>query len=185
MAPPRLARPIVNRFRKRINRAPSPVLALSLPWLSIMLGSLLPTFPLIASAPVMPPFGLMLLLSWRQLRPGILPIWIGLPLGAFDDIYSGQPFGSAILLWSALMIVLEIIEIRFPWRNFLLDWLVSTGLLCAYLVATLAIANAAGGAAKLSVLIPQVISAMLLFPVIGRLAAALDRLRLMPLVDAN
>jgi rod shape-determining protein MreD len=78
-----------------------------------------------------------------------------------------------------------LIEARFPWRNFLLDWLVSTGLLCAYLVAALAIANAAGGAAQLPVLAPQALSAMLLFPVVGRLAAALDRLRLMPLVDVN
>jgi rod shape-determining protein MreD len=181
----RLARPLTKRFRKRINRAPSPAIALSLPWLSIMLGSLVPTLPLIASAPIMPPFGLMLLLSWRQLRPGILPVWIGFPLGAFDDIFSGQPFGSATLLWSAIMIALELIEARFPWRNFLLDWLVSTGLLCAYLVAALAIANAAGGAAQLPVLAPQALSAMLLFPVVGRLAAALDRLRLMPLVDVN
>ena len=106
-----------------INRAPSPVLALATPWFSVMLASLLPSMPMITSAPVLPPLGLMLLLAWSQVRPGLLPIWAGLPLGAFDDLYSGQPFGSAILLWSLVMILLFFIEHRIPWRNFLLDWL--------------------------------------------------------------
>ena len=36
----------------------------------------------------------------------------------FDDLYSGQPFGSAIMLWSIAAIALEIVETRLPWRNF-------------------------------------------------------------------
>ncbi len=78
---------------------------------------------------MLPPFGFMLLVAWRQVRPGLLPVWAGLPLGLFDDIYSGQPFGSAMLLWSLAMILLELVEARFPWRNFLLDWLVSAVLI--------------------------------------------------------
>ena len=71
---------------KRINRAPSPFIARSVPWLSIMLASLLPAWLLIASAPVMPPIAFLMLLAWRQLRPGLLPVWAGLPLGLFDDL---------------------------------------------------------------------------------------------------
>ena len=166
-----------------INRAPSPVLARATPWLSVMLASLLPAMPVIASAPVLPPFGLMLLVAWCQIRPGLLPVWAGLPLGAFDDVFSGQPLGSAILLWSLAMIVLEIIEARIPWRNYLLEWLTAAVLICAGLAAMLVIANAAGGGAALLVIAPQAATAVLLFPLVGRLAGALDRFRLIPIVD--
>ncbi len=166
-----------------INRAPSPLLAMATPWLAIMLASMLPAMPVISSAPVLPPFGLMLLLAWCQVRPGLLPVWAGLPLGAFDDLYSGQPFGSAILLWSLVMMVLLAIEARFPWRNFALDWLIAAGLMTVCLVSMLAIANAAGGSAALMVIAPQVATAVMLYPLLGRLAGALDRFRLIPIVD--
>jgi rod shape-determining protein MreD len=183
--PNRIIRPLTNRFRKRINRVPSPLLAHGLPWASIMLASLCPVLPVIASAPLVPPFGFMLLLAWRQMRPGLMPVWAGLPLGAFDDLFSGQPFGSAILLWSAAMIVLDIIEARFPWRSLSLDWLVSAGLICTCLLFSLLFANAAGGSAGTIVLVPQEMIAILLFPLTGRLVAFLDRVRLLPLVDMD
>lgn len=166
-----------------LNRAPSPILARGTPWVSIMLASVLPTLPVIASAPVLPPFGYLLLLAWSQVRPGLLPIWAGLPLGAFDDIYSGQPFGSAILLWSVTLIALEIIEARIPWRSYLLDWLAAAALICLCLAAMLQFANPGGGNSALAVIAPQLAAAILLYPLIGRLAGALDRFRLIPIVD--
>jgi rod shape-determining protein MreD len=182
----RLTRPIAIRLRSRpINHAPSPVLAQAIPWLSILLASLLPLMPVIASAPVLPPFGLLMLLAWRQVRPGVLPIWAGLPLGVFDDLFSGQPFGSAILLWSLAMIGLDAIEARFPWRSYWLDWFVSSALICACQILGLAFANAAGGSAAITVLFPQLAIAILLYPLSGRLAAVLDRLRLIPIVELD
>lgn len=179
-----VTRPIGLRFRgSKLNRAPSPLLAHAAPWLSIMLASLLPAMPVIASAPVLPPLGFLMLLAWRQVRPGVLPVWAGLPLGAFDDIYSGQPFGSAIFLWSLTLMALEVVEARFPWRSYWLDWLVSAGLLVAYLVLSLLFANAAGGAAGVVVIVPQLITAILLYPLLGRLVAVFDRMRLVPIVD--
>ena len=82
-----------------INRGPSTLLAAALPLLLVMAGSLSPTWPVIAAAPVMPPLGFILLLAWQHLRPGLFPVWAGLPLGLFDDLFSGQPLGSAELLW--------------------------------------------------------------------------------------
>lgn len=182
----RLTRPFANRFRYNpLNKAHSPVLALSTPWLSILLASLLPLMPVIASAPVLPPFGLLMLLAWRQVRPGVLPIWAGLPLGAFDDLFSGQPFGTAILLWSLTMIILDAIDARFPWRSYWLDWLVSAGLICACQTLGLAFANASGGSAAIAVLAPQLATAILLYPLAGRLVSALDRMRLMPIVELD
>lgn len=183
--PSRLVNAVQSRFRRRINRAPSPLVARSVPWLSIMLASVLPSWLFLASAPYVPPFGFLTLLAWRQLRPGLLPVWAGLPLGFFDDLYSGQPLGSAILLWSIAMIVLELIELRFPWRNFALEWAVATALIVVYIVAALGAANAGGGSAHIAFLAPQIILAVLVYPFVGRVVAGLDRFRLIPFLDMS
>jgi rod shape-determining protein MreD len=165
----------------RINRAPSPALALSAPWVLVMGGSLAPLLPLIASAPVVPPFGFLLLIAWQQLRPGLFPVWAGLPLGLFDDLYSGQPLGSAVLLWSVAMIGIDVVEARFPWRGFWLNWLVSAGIVAAYLLLALWLANLAGGRAAPAILLPQLVVSILTYPLAARLVGAFDRLRLTPL----
>jgi rod shape-determining protein MreD len=172
----RLQRQLSDPFRKKINRAPLPVVAMTVPWLTIMLGSLSPTWPVIASAPLLPPLGFLVLLAWRQLRPGLLPVWTGLPLGLFDDLYSGQPLGSAVLLWSIALIVLEVIEMRFPWRNFVLDWLVAAALIVLYLPTAMGLAM--GKTPSLVILAPQLLISILGYPLIGRLVALFDRFRL-------
>ena len=164
-------------FGSRINRAQSPILAYGLPWLSILLGSLTPWLPIIAPAPLLPPFGLMMLLAWRLLRPGLLPLWAGLPFGLFDDLYSGQPFGSGILLFSLVLIAIELIEIRFPWRNFWLDWFTAAAVLTGYLTVTALLSGSS--LMQLTVIVPQLLLSIVLFPVVARLVAQLDRLRLM------
>jgi rod shape-determining protein MreD len=168
--------------RSRINRVPSPLVARSLPWITIALASLLPGWILIASAPVLPPLGFLMFVSWRQLRPGLLPIWAGLPLGIVDDLFSGQPFGSAALLWSVSAIVLELVETRLPWRNFLTEWLVAIGLIVAYIVLGLVLANIAGAGSPLHVIVPQIVISILSFPLVGLFVARMDRLRLTPFV---
>jgi rod shape-determining protein MreD len=168
--------------RQRINRKPSALLARSLPWLSIMLGSLVPGWLLIASAPVLPPLGFLMFVAWRQLRPGLMPIWAGLPLGLFDDLFSGGPFGTAVLLWSVAAIVLDVIEARLPWRNFLTEWLVAIGLIIAYIILCLGIANLAGASASLPIIGPQIVISVFSYPLAGRFVALIDRLRLTPFV---
>ena len=163
---------------RKITRAPSPTLAYVTPWLTIMLGSVAPGWLLIAAAPMVPPLGLLLLLCWRQVRPGLLPVWAGLPLGLFDDLFSGQPLGSAIVLWTASMLVLDFLEFRFPWRNFVVDWMVASALIVVYVGLTTLLANAGGGATPLVVSLPQLALAILLYPLIGRMLGTLDRMRL-------
>ena len=172
----------LRRFGKpRINRTASPVLALATPWLLVILGSLSPTWPVIASAPVLPPFGFLLLVGWQQLRPGLFPVWAGWPLGMVDDLFSGQPIGSAVLLWSVAMIALDFLEHRFPWRGFLINWLVAGAFIGGYLFLALQIANIAGGAASPLVLLPQLAVAILVYPVAAKLVGLADRFRLIPI----
>ncbi|MFC3174403.1 rod shape-determining protein MreD [Novosphingobium bradum] len=163
---------------RQLNRAPSPLLARSVPWVAVILGSVAQTLPVIASAPVMPPLGFLFLVGWRQLHPGLLPVWAGLPLGFVDDLYSGQPLGSAMLLWSVAMIVFEVIEQRFPWRSYLMDWLVAAGVIAAYLLLASTLAQAGLTGNHMTVLAPQLVLSVLLLPLVERFIAVCDRLRL-------
>jgi rod shape-determining protein MreD len=165
-------------YGSRINRAPSVLRVYGIPWLTILLGSLTPWLPVIAPAPVVPPLGFMLMLAWRLLRPGLLPTWAGLPLGLFDDLYSGQPMGSGVLLFSVALIIIELIEIRFPWRNFWLDWLTASGLIIPYLVIAGLLSGAELTLVQLGVIAPQILLSVVLFPIIARIVAMLDRFRL-------
>lgn len=168
--------------KPRINREPSVLVAGGLPWLTVMLASLAPGLMLIASAPVLPPLGFLAFVAWRQLRPGLLPVWAGLPLGLFDDLFSGQPFGCAVMLWSVAAIVLDVIEARLPWRNFLTEWLVAIGLIIAYIALCLGISNLAGASAPLRIIGPQLVISVFSYPLVGRLVALVDRFRLTPFV---
>lgn len=166
-------------YGSRINRRESLILAYGLPWATIMLGSLTPWLPIIAPAPLLPPLGFLLMLAWRLLRPGLLPAWAGLPLGLFDDLYSGQPMGSGVLLFSIALIIIELVEIRFPWRTFWLDWLTATGLIVPYLVIAAVLSGTDLTLVQLRVIAPQLLLSVVLFPMIARMVAMLDRLRLM------
>lgn len=168
-----------DAFGSKINRDHSPLLAYGIPWASILLGSLTPLLPVIAPAPIVPPFAYLLLLAWRLMRPGLLPLWAGLPLGAFDDLYSGQPFGSGILLFSLTMIGLELLDARFPWRSFWQDWIVASGLIAAYLVLAALASGAHVDQSELVALAPQFLLSVIAFPAIARIVSLLDRLRLL------
>lgn len=163
---------------RQINRVHSPLLARAMPWLTVMIASVLPTLPLVASAPLLPPLGFMVLLAWRQLHPGVLIMWAGFPLGLVDDLFSGQPMGSATFLWSATMIAMDVLEQRFPWRSYLLDWAVAAGFIAGYLVMSAILAAPTGQLPMLRVLGPQLLLSVLLFPLVERVVASCDRLRL-------
>lgn len=168
-----------DKFGSRINRDHSPILAHGVPWISVMLLSLVPFLPVIAPAPVLPPLAFLALLGWCFLRPGLLPPWAGLPLGLFDDLYSGQPIGSGILLFSLAMVAVELFEARFPWRSFLLDWLTAAILTVAYLLIAALISGGRVEALHLTAIAPQAVISVLLFPLVARLVSLLDSLRLM------
>lgn len=174
-----------DRYGKRINREPYPLLAYSLPYFSIMLASIVPMVLITAEMPIVPPLGFMMLLGWRIMRPGLLPQWVGLPLGAFDDLVSGQPFGSAILLWSLAMIAIELVEARFPWRGFWQDWMAAGVATPIYILLAMLCSGAKFSGVLLMVSLPQMLVAVILYPGVARLVAWLDQLRLMRLRDVS
>lgn len=168
-----------DAYGSRINRAHSPILANIVPYSTIMLGSLLPIFMMASGMPIVPPLGFLMLIAWRLVRPGLLPLWAGLPLGLFDDLFSGQPFGFAILTWSITMIGIELLEIRLPWRGFWQDWFTAGIATMAYLLLGVAMSGTVPTAHHFIALVPQLVFSIMLYPIIARMVSRLDRLRLM------
>ena len=167
-----------DAYGRRINREHSPIVALALPWLSIILASWLPSLLMATALPLAPPLGYLTLLTWRLVRPGLLPVWAGAPLGFIDDLFSGQPLGSAMMLWSATMIAFELLDRRFPWRSFLQDWIAAALALLGYILASFLLSGATPATPGLVALGPQALLAVLLFPAAARAISALDRMRL-------
>ncbi len=180
MIAPRLLGSQSAAARPRLNRTASPLVAYFTPWFTIVLASTMPGWAYIASSPLMPPLGFLMLLAWRQLNPGLLPVWAGLPLGLIDDLFSGQPPGSGVLLWSVAVLGLELVEMRWPWRNFLVEWMVSGTIIAVYLLFAGVIANGRNPPDWLALMPPQILISILVYPLIGRLVARCDRWRLTP-----
>lgn len=164
----------------RLGRHPSQFRLTGTPVITVMLGSAVTLLPVIAQAPVMPSFGLLLLLSWRLLRPELWRTWIGLPLGLFDDIMSGQPIGSGMFLWTVMLIGVDAIEHRMVWRSYRQDWLIASAAIIFCIAGGVFFARITGGGnINPQLVLPQMLWTILLFPFVVRQCARIDRWRVM------
>ncbi|MEY3833455.1 MAG: rod shape-determining protein MreD [Pseudomonadota bacterium] len=168
----------VREYESRFDREQSLLKMLAIPIASVAIASMITALPIFTKEPLLPPLGLLMFLSWRLMRPGLLPVWSGVPFGLMDDVFSGQPFGSAGLLWSLAMLFIEIIDSRAIWRDHLQDWVIAAILIAAVLMGGLWIAGMAHAAPDPAVLIPQIILSILLYPLAVRICARLDSWRL-------
>ena len=168
-----------SRFNNRIGRPRSVLHIRGVPIASVMLGSMIPAIiPMIAQQPLLPPFGLLMLIAWRQLRHEIWPLWIGLPLGLFDDIMSGQPIGSAVFLWTIVLLVLDFESQRQFWRDHWHGWLIASLAIIFALVGGWLAVHLSGSGGSVVQILPQIAYSIGIFPLIVRICAALDRWRL-------
>lgn len=168
-----------GRYDRSIGRRRHIVHVRGTPVVTVLLGSLAPAvLPIVAQTPLLPPLGLMMLIAWRLLRADIWPLWIGLPLGLFDDLMSGQPIGSAVLLWTLVLLGLEVESRRHFWRDYRHDWLTASIALVAALTGAWLFVHMAGGGGPIVQIVPQIAYSIGLFPLAVRVCAALDRWRL-------
>lgn len=150
--------------------------ARAIPWMTVMAGSLVTIVPVVASLPLLPPMGLLMLLAWRLLARFALRPWAAAPLGFFDDLLSGQPLGSAVLLWSLCFIAIDLIDQRLVFRDFWKDWLIASGAIAATLAVGRLIALPIGAHVD-GVLLAQIVISLMLFPFAARIVAWIDRKR--------
>jgi rod shape-determining protein MreD len=148
------------------------------PVISTIIGSLMTLIPLVAAFPGLPPFGFLMLLAWRLLRPELWPVWIGLPLGLIDDILSGQPLGTATSLWTLTLLLLDLMDSYMIWRDYWIDWIVAAMAIIVYIAAGYWFAGLNGSTAPLAMLLPQMLLSILCFPALVRICVRLDRWRL-------
>jgi rod shape-determining protein MreD len=164
--------------RSRIGKAPSPLQKQGAPIISTMVGSMVPLLPVIFAGPIMPPWGLLLLLGWRMLHRNIWPAWLGIPLGFWDDMFSGQPVGSSMLIWTCVLLALDLLDRRMVWRDFWQEWAISAAIVTVALGAGLAFANFAGGQTSPLAILPQLLVSVLAFPAVARGCAVFDAWRI-------
>lgn len=153
-----------------------PTRARAVPWVAVIGASALTAVPVVATLPLLPPLGLLMLLTWRLLARFALRRWAAAPLGLFDDLVSGQPLGGAVLSWSLCFLVIDLLERRFGDREFAQDWLIAACLIAGTLVLGRLIASPPG-APLAPVLAIQVAASVLIFPVFARIVVWIDRRR--------
>lgn len=154
----------------------TPARARMIPWLSVVAGSLCTGIPVIATVPILPPLGLLMLLVWRLMARFALRPWAAAPLGFVDDLVSGQPLGSAVLLWSLIFLGIDLLERRLVFRDVWQDWLIASAAILFALaggrVLALPLRAQVDGA-----MMAQAAATILLFPIAARLVAWIDRKR--------
>lgn len=148
------------------------------PTLSVIIASFITTLPIIANAPLLPPLGLMMLLSWRLMRSDVWPIWIGIPLGFVDDLVSGQPVGSAVALWTILMLAIDMVDRRIVWRDYWVDWMIGGFAILFALIGGALLARVGNVGTLIMLIGPQWLISLFMLPLFMLLVARLDAWRL-------
>ncbi len=148
-----------------------------IPPLTVVIGSMITALPIMTDYPILPPMGLLVVLAWRLIRPGYWPVWAGFPLGLIDDIFSGQPLGSAAFLWSVIFILLETVDRKAVRRDYWQDWLIASTAIIFVLIGGMLIVNFQSNLLRLDLLMPQILLSVLLYPFVARLIGAIDSWR--------
>lgn len=152
----------------------------AVPILATLAGSATAALPIVADAPLLPPFGLLMLLAWRLLRPELWQAWIGLPLGLADDLLSGRPLGTAAALWTAILLLVEATEDRLAWRGRAEEWSLAAVACGVAMLGYWAVGRLTGGATPVRTTAPLLAATILAFPLVQRLCGRLDDWRLRP-----
>jgi rod shape-determining protein MreD len=163
--------------KRNIGQGPLPG-ARFVPAISVIVASLLTALPIVSTSGWYPDFGFLVLISWRLLRADAWPAWWAAPLGFFNDLMTGHPLGFSVSLWTASMLVLDLVDRRTMWRGYWLEWALATLLLFGNETAEWRIAQVMGASLPFVTIVPPLLIAALAFPVFAWLAARLDRWRL-------
>jgi len=145
---------------------------------STMAASLLALLPYVPSAPLVPEISLLVVVAWRLLRPEIWPAYMALGLGLFNDIVAGNPPGQSMASWTMIFLACDYVDSRLGFRDYWMDWLIAIAAIFFYTAFGWYVAIATGARFDFTLLLPQAIAGILLYPLLARLVLRLDRWRL-------
>jgi len=118
----------------------------------------------------------LVLLSWRLLAPFAIRLWAPAALGLFDDIVSGQPVGSAMLLWTLAYFLVGVMEARSGMRDFWQHWVIAAVAITLCLVGGRFAATPLGAHVD-TALVMQILLSILIFPAVAYLIGRVDARR--------
>ena len=154
-----------------------PARARALPWATVMVGSTATALPIVAGVPLLPPFGLLMLLTWRLLAPLSLRRWAAARRWAWlTTLPAASRWAVRCCSGRFCFLTIDVIEQRLFERDFWQDWLIASAaifvvLFGGRLIALPLLAHVDGAIAA------QAATTALLFPAAARLVAWIDRRR--------
>src|SRR3569832_1094612 len=162
---------------RRIGQGPA-AHAAYVPAASVVFASLLSALPIVSTSGWYPDFGYLVLLAWRLLRSEPWPAWWAAPLGLVNDLFTGYPIGFSIALWSATMLVLDLIDRRTMWRDYWIEWVVAAVLLAIDEWLQWRVAETAAGSLPFTAVVPPLVISICVFPAFAWVVSRIDVWRL-------
>jgi len=163
--------------RTRMSRGPVRFATL-IPAATVVAGSLLAALPIVSSSGWYPDFGYLVLLGWRLLRSDPWPAWWAAPLGFVNDLFTGNPIGISVALWSATMLALDLIDRRTMWRDYWIEWGLAAVLLGISEFLHWRVAALVGARVPLSEIAPPIAISICSFPLCAWIVSKIDGWRL-------
>ncbi|QPQ55438.1 rod shape-determining protein MreD [Allosphingosinicella flava] len=148
------------------------------PLVSTIAAILFAILPIVVTTPIVPDFAFLVLIAWRLLRPEMWTAQMALPLGLLNDLVDGLPLGQSMALWTLTFLAFDILDARLNWRDYWMDWFFAALAILTYSLAGWAIGRLMGNMASFTVLLPQIVLSVFLYPVVARIILMLDRWRL-------
>jgi rod shape-determining protein MreD len=163
--------------KRRIGQGPKPF-AEFIPAATVVAASLLAALPIVTASGWYPDFGFLVLISWRLLRSEPWPAWWALPMGLINDLFTGIPIGFSVALWSATMLVLDLIDRRTMWRDYWIEWVLAAVLIAIDEWLQWRIAALSGAAVPFLAMAPAIAISICVFPLSAWLVSRVDWWRL-------
>lgn len=148
------------------------------PAMSVAGASMLAALPVVSLSGWWPSFGLLMFVAWRLLRADAWPAWWAAPLGLFNDLMTGAPIGMSMALWTAIMLVMDLVDRRTQWRDYWIEWAVASLLVAASAWVEAQVAGLNGALPRPAMTIPAALIEILTFPLAAFFAIRIDRWRL-------
>ena len=162
---------------RRIGQGPR-IGAAYLPAASVVAAAMLSALPIVSTSGWYPDFGFLALIAWRLLRSDPWPAWWAAPLGFANDLITGAPIGLSVALWTATMILLDLVDRRTIWRDYWIEWALAALLLLLNELVERWVAGMMGAAVPIVSIAPPLLISIFAFPIAAWAVAKIDRWRL-------
>ena len=153
-------------------------LARFIPAASVLAAAGLALLPIVTELGWVPDAGFLLLIAWRLLRGDVIPAWWAAPLGLVNDLLTGSPIGSSVVIWTTAMLLLDLLDRRTMWRDYWVEWGLAAVLLVGNETARWWVDGLMGAPTPYASLLPPILIAIFAFPLAAWAANRIDRWRL-------